>query len=225
MTPRRSPRSKSLPILLGVLAVVLVGYAYSALRPRSASAPPAATALRPQTSSPAPSTGGPGLRAQPAPPVPAGRAPHPSPAGPTASAPGLPVPRTPGGPAAGAVGRPDPFVPLVVPPSPGGPVTASSPPGSPPSALGLPLPPGFTAPPGRMGQPAPAPSPGLGMAVTGIVGNSPRIAIIQSGGRSYVVGVGEQVGDAVVVGIDAHRVTLKRGSVTFELSLGGERSS
>src|SRR5579883_2804216 len=67
MTPRRSPRSKSLPILLGVLAVVLVGYAYSALRPRSASAPPAATTLRPQTSSPAPSTRPGGAGAAPLP--------------------------------------------------------------------------------------------------------------------------------------------------------------
>lgn len=225
MIAKLQSRSKTLPVLLGLLAVAVLIYVATTVRPRPAPVPasrlvPQATAVRPgsrpaapvPSSSPSSGAHGPSM------------APHA--AGPTPRGLGLPIPRTPGGPGIGAVGRPDPFVPLVVPPQPGGnPVTASQP--ASPSALGLPLPPGFTTPsgPGRMNQVLQAPAPGAGMTVTGIVGNSPRVAIIQSQGRSYVVGVGEQVGDAVVLSIDPQRVTLKRGSVTFELSLGGERSS
>ena len=67
---------------------------------------------------------------------------------------------------------------------------------------------------------APA-SPGVGMTVTGIVGNQPRVAIIQSAGQTFVVGVGENVNGAVVVSIQPEKVVLKRDGVTFELPLGG----
>lgn len=62
------------------------------------------------------------------------------------------------------------------------------------------------------------------MTVTGIVGAQPRVAIIESGGQTYVVGVGETVSGAVVVSIEPQKVVLKQNGVTFELPLGGASS-
>ncbi|HKV45670.1 MAG TPA: hypothetical protein VJT32_13515 [bacterium] len=120
----------------------------------------------------------------------------------------------------GGRGRSDPFAPLAsaeqprpsptLPPSPG---------------VGLPLPPGFTAPGGGPGTaPPPPPPPGAGMRVAGIMGSRSRVAIIEAQGKSYIVGVGERVNDAVVVAIDPEKVVMKQNNMTFELGVGGEKS-
>ncbi len=83
------------------------------------------------------------------------------------------------------------------------------------------MPPGFAAP----GGPGAPPPPGAGMRVAGIMGSRQRVAIIETEGKTYIVGVGERVGDAVVVSILPDKVVLKQNTVTFELAVGGERSS
>ncbi|HXX38896.1 MAG TPA: hypothetical protein VEP50_12265 [bacterium] len=136
-----------------------------------------------------------------------------------------PSPSTGTSPAAGAggTGRSDPFAPLAV-PRPVGPPPSSVP--SVATGLGLPLPPGAGGGPGSgaPGLGAPGLSLGAGMTVTGIVGAQPRVAIIESGGQTYVVGVGETVSGAVVVSIEPQKVVLKQNGVTFELPLGGASS-
>jgi len=82
----------------------------------------------------------------------------------------------------------------------------------------LPQPPGFTTP--GMGGGA-----GGRMRVAGIMGARDRVAIIESEGRTYIVGVGERVGGATVVSIESEKVVLKENNVTFELNIGGEQSS
>jgi flagellar biogenesis protein FliO len=84
------------------------------------------------------------------------------------------------------------------------------------------MPPGFAAPGGGA---TPPPSPGAGMKVTGIMGSRTRVAIIEADGKTHIVGVGERVGDAVVVSILPEKVIMKQHNVTFELDLGGDRSS
>ncbi len=102
------------------------------------------------------------------------------------------------------VGRPNPFVALVVPSSPA-------------HAPALPLPPGF----GLAG----GPESGAGdMSLSGIVWTRPQVAIIVVGGRSYVAGVGARVGEAVVEAIQEGRVILRTDQTTFELHLGGEHT-
>jgi hypothetical protein len=71
---------------------------------------------------------------------------------------------------------------------------------------------------------APAP-PGAGMTVTGILEGTRRIAIVQSGGQSYVAGAGDSVGDAVVVSVLPGKVLLKRNGALVELSIGGTVSA
>ncbi len=76
----------------------------------------------------------------------------------------------------------------------------------------------LASPPG--GTPPP---PGTGMIVTGILEGPTRVAIIHTGGKSFVAGVGYFVGDAVVVAILPGKVVLKENGATFELPIGGRR--
>jgi hypothetical protein len=62
------------------------------------------------------------------------------------------------------------------------------------------------------------------MKVTGIIGSRSRVAIIEADGKSFVVGMREQVGDAEVVSISPDKVVLKRGTEAFELRLSGGSS-
>jgi len=119
----------------------------------------------------------------------------------------------------GQRGRNDPFSPLVTPES-----ARVAPTLPPPPGVGLPMPPGFAAPGAGPGVGAP-PSPGAGMKVTGIMGSRNRVAIIEVEGQTHIVGVGERVGDAVVVSILPEKVIMKQHDVTFELGIGGDRSS
>jgi flagellar biogenesis protein FliO len=70
----------------------------------------------------------------------------------------------------------------------------------------------------------PPPRPLKSMIVTGILGDRTRVAIIQTGGATFVSGVGERAGDAVVVSILPNKVGFKKGNATFELPVGVERS-
>lgn len=107
----------------------------------------------------------------------------------------------------GPRGRPDPFAPLVS--------SEGRPPGRFPSPAAVPLPP---PPGGTLGAPAFV-QPGAGMTVTGIIGGRSRVAIVQREEGSYVVGVGDRVGDAVVVAISADQIVLKQRHSTFTLVL------
>ena len=83
------------------------------------------------------------------------------------------------------------------------------------------MPPGFATP----GAGPSTPPPGAGMRVAGIMGSRQRVAIIEAEGQTYIVGVGERVGDAVVISILPDKVVMKQNNTTFELGFGGERSS
>ncbi len=153
-----------------------------------------------------------------------------SPAG--AAPPGTPGPAAPGATGAagskadpevavvgtGQKGRTDPFSPLAIPES----QRASPGPVLPPvPGVGLPMPPGFATP----GAGPSTPPPGAGMRVAGIMGSRQRVAIIEAEGQTYIVGVGERVGEAVVISILPDKVVMKQNNTTFELGFGGERSS
>lgn len=117
----------------------------------------------------------------------------------------------------GQRGRGDPFSPLATPEQ----RATRGPSLPPPPGVGLPMPPGFTTP----GGPTPPPPPGAGMRVAGIMGSHSRVAIIEADGKTYIVGAGERVGDAVVISIMPNKVVMKQNNVTFELGFGGDRSS
>ncbi len=121
------------------------------------------------------------------------------------------------------LGRDNPFAPLVIPQRPflGLGVPQPPRPGAPSFGIDLPLPPGGAASGGRG---APPPPPGAGMKVGAIVGGRERAAIIQYRGETFIVGVGDHVGDAVVVEIFDSKVVMREGGVTFELPFGGEGS-
>lgn len=128
---------------------------------------------------------------------------------------GTPVPPTPKPPKeavvpSGPTGRPDPFIPLFTPPGTG---------------QGLPPPPfpGQLPPPPLPGQGGPG-FVGGGIAITGIVGDSRAVAIVNIGGRTEILTVGEQIGDMRVVRIDSTRrvVTFLQAGRRFDVAMGGE---
>jgi hypothetical protein len=63
-----------------------------------------------------------------------------------------------------------------------------------------------------------------GLAVTGIVGNSHAVAIIVIGGKTEIVGAGDELGDLRVVRVDPNRrmVTFLRAGTRFNVRMGGE---
>lgn len=71
-------------------------------------------------------------------------------------------------------------------------------------------------------SPGGTPPPGTGMKVTGILEGTTRVAIIQVGGKTFVAGVGQFAGDAVVVNVLPGKVVLTRDGATFELLIGGK---
>ena len=142
--------------------------------------------------------------------APAAVAPRPAPATPSAPAPAAVPPVAPRSTVpSGPVGRADPFVPVVR--DPGVPV------GPPPPGAPLPPPPlpGGGVPPLQAGD---------GVAVTGIVGNSHAVAIVVVGGRTEIVGTGDELGDLRVVRVDSTRrmVTFLRAGRRFDVRMGGE---
>jgi hypothetical protein len=62
------------------------------------------------------------------------------------------------------------------------------------------------------------------MTVGAIFVGTERVAIIQAQGTPFVVGVGDPVGDAVVVEILEDKVVMRKGEVTFELRFGSAGS-
>jgi hypothetical protein len=196
---------------------------------RPAAGTPSAPPLRgTQVAQTPPGSQPPAGAGQPAPATKPGTGPSPAPGSPVGAEPAAPAPAAapakPQDPEAAVVGtgqrgRSDPFSPLVNPEAPRAAPTLPPPPG-----VGLPMPPGFAAPGAGPGVGAP-PSPGAGMKVTGIMGSRNRVAIIEVDGQTHIVGVGERVGDAVVVSIMPEKVIMKQHNVTFELGIGGDRSS
>ncbi len=184
--------------LVGVLLVVAV---YLVVRSFGGGArapvtrtPPAAPSGSAATPAPPPA---------PPPPAPGGRAAVP--VSPTSKPPKEAV--VPSGP----TGRPDPFIPLFTPPGPG---QALPPPPFPGQGL---------LPPPLPGQGAPG-FPGGGIAITGIVGDSRSVVIVNVGGRTEILTVGEQIGDMRVVRIDPTRrvVTFLQAGRRFDVAMGGE---
>ena len=110
----------------------------------------------------------------------------------------------------GPTGRPDPFIPLFTTPGPG-------------QTLPPPPFPGQLPPPPLPGQNVPG-FPGAGIAITGIVGDSRSVVIVNVGGRTEILTVGEQIGDMRVVRIDSTRrvVTFLQAGRRFDVAMGGE---
>ena len=207
-----------LQILLGALVVVAALSTYGAfVATRSRPLPNLAGARGTQvalgasvSAQPHPAPTAPGRQASTA--DPSGGAPPAVPSARSQSVPAAPLARP------GTVGRPNPFAPLVV-PQRSFVGQGVLPPGSRPGfGIGLPLPPGSAAPGGPGASPPP---PGAGMTVGAIIGGSERVAIIQNQGEIFTVGVGDHVGDAVVVEIHTDKVVMRKGEVTFELPYGG----
>jgi hypothetical protein len=145
--------------------------------------------------------------------TPAPRAPAPTPA--PQGGPPAPVPSTSKSPKeavvpSGPTGRPDPFLPLFATPGPG-------------QAVPPPPFPGQLPPPPLPGQGSPG-FPGGGVAITGIIGDSRSVAIINVGGRTEILTVGEQIGDMRVIRIDSARrvVTFLQAGRRFDVAMGGE---
>jgi len=84
----------------------------------------------------------------------------------------------------------------------------------------MPLPP----PPLPGGGIAPFPVGPEGIVITGIVGNSHAVAIIVIGGRTAIVGAGDELGDLRVVRVDPVRrlVAFSRAGRRFDVRMGGE---
>ncbi len=151
--------------------------------------------------------------------APSGPAATPAPRPPSPPAPGgapVPVPPTPKPPKeavvpSGPTGRPDPFIPLFTTPGPG--------PGLPPPPF-----PGQLPPPPLPGQGGPPGFPGGGVVITGIVGDSRSVVIVNVGGRTEILTVGEQIGDMRVLRIDSARrvVTFLQAGRRFDVPMGGE---
>src|SRR3990170_4637642 len=203
---------KKNPIAGWAVVLALVAAAGYLLASRLfAGAPPAATPpAAPAAVAPRPAPATPSAPAPAAQPVPA-----PVPAAVPPVAPRSTVP-------SGPVGRADPFVPVVR--DPGVPV------GPPPPGAPLPPPP-FPTPGGPPLPPPPLPGGGVlplqagdGVAVTGIVGNSHAVAIVVVGGRTEIVGTGDELGDLRVVRVDSTRrmVTFLRAGRRFDVRMGGE---
>jgi len=159
----------------------------------------------------------PGVSAPSATPTPRPAAPAPAPAAP-APAPAAPATPAPTAVPPGPTGRPDPFVPLVTQPTPGQ-----------PPAPGAPLPPPPFPVPGQLPPPPlPGQFPGagaeVGVAITGIVGDTKAVAIVKMGNRTEIVMVGETIGDLRVLRIDSTRriVTFLRAGRRFDVAMGGE---
>lgn len=77
-------------------------------------------------------------------------------------------------------------------------------------------------------SPAPspaAPSATAGITVTGIAGGRVRVAIIEMGGQSYVVGVGDRIRDFTVKAIAPNEVVLGRDNRTFRLPVSRANTS
>jgi hypothetical protein len=64
-----------------------------------------------------------------------------------------------------------------------------------------------------------ASSPTAGIRVTGIAGGSVRFAIVEMGGLSYIVGVGDRIGGFTVRAISGNEVVLGQNDRTFRLQL------
>ncbi|HET6781130.1 MAG TPA: hypothetical protein VFH67_03440 [bacterium] len=158
----------------------------------------------------------PALVATPARPTPAHTA-APAPMATPAPMPPLPRVTAPTVVPSGPIGRADPFEPLVrsgiAPPPSGALPPPPFPVPPPPPGVGLPLPP---VPGG--------PITSGGIAVTGIVGNSHAVAVLNIGGRTEIVAEGETIGDLKVLNIDSARrlVQFMRAGKRFEVRMGGE---
>jgi hypothetical protein len=108
-------------------------------------------------------------------------------------------------------GRPDPFAPL-----------AREASGVPPrSGHFQPMP----VPSVAISTATPVASPSAGMIVTGIIGGRSRVAIVQKGDGTYVVGVGDRIGEAVVTAVSENQVVLREHSRAFTLALSTAEAS
>jgi hypothetical protein len=187
----RSPKQQSrlMPYLLVILAVIVGYYLYT----RVLAPAPTAEPLPP-----------PPMAATPAPVAEAAPAPQLTPR----VQPGVELPPR-------AVGRGNPFSPLVVPEQPR------------PAAPAAPLPPAVPPPlfPGAPGAPdptaTPTPAPPAARVAGILIQDGTQMAIVDVAGRTYIVKVGDIVEGFRVTQITRTKVVLRQGEVELELELGG----
>ena len=87
---------------------------------------------------------------------------------------------------------------------------------------------GLAVAPAVDASPAPLPgasSPPADITVIGIGGGQVRVALVEVGGRSIVVGVGDRIGSFTVKVISGNGVVLARGNQTFRLPLASGGAS
>jgi hypothetical protein len=70
-----------------------------------------------------------------------------------------------------------------------------------------------------------ASSPTAGITVTGIAGGRVRVAVVEMGGVSSIVGVGDRIRDFTVVAISGNEVVLRQRDRTFRLPLARAETS
>ena len=198
--PNKGLLLEPLPWLAAILIVVLIGYVHV----MSQGGPPAAGTNKSQPLSAALSPTATGLAASRE----AGRAlspGRPSPASPTGVV-RRPTPGGPLGPSSGLIAR----APLAT--TAEAHALSVAPMGA-PSLAALPPP-----------NSNPAPLPGVssstaGITVTGIAGGSIRVAVVEIGGLSSIVGVGDRIRDFTVMAISENEVVIGQDDRTFRLPL------
>ncbi len=203
--PNKGLLLEPLPWLAVILIVVLIGYG----RVTSQGGPPAIGANKSQPLSAALSPAATGLAAsrEGGPAFSSGR---PTPASPTGVV-RRPTPGAPWGPSNGLTGRATPATTAEA-------HSLSVAPMGAPSLAMLPPP-----------NSNPALLPGVsssiaGITVTGIAGGRVRVAVVEIGGLSSVVSVGDRIRDFTVVAISANEVVLRRDDRTFRLPLARART-
>lgn len=194
---------RTLPWFIGILGIGLIAFVY--LKPHGGA--PGDRTITPQ---PVASTRSPSKTAPPSPAVST-----PVTSSNSRVSPNPPSSRPLGTPDVGR-GRPDPFAALVAPEG-----------GSTRSTRMIPQPVGGLppSPPPGVTMGAPLAPPGAGMTVTGIMGGGSRVAIVQKDQATYIVGIGDRIGGAVVTAISGDRVVLKEHNDTFALVLSAAGGS
>jgi hypothetical protein len=113
-----------------------------------------------------------------------------------------------------AVGRGNPFSPLVVPEEPRPPVAVAPPE---PPVVPAPVFPGLPVEPGVTPTPAPPAARVAGI----LIHDGAQMAIVDIAGKTYIVKVGDIVEGFRVIRITGTTVVLRQGDVERELELGG----
>lgn len=207
----RRQENRLLPYLLVILALLLAYVVYARVIQRPA---------RVAVSTPLPVEVTPAPEATPA-----------SQATPTPQATRSPQPQAAQVPAR-PIGRPNPFVPLVVPstPTPAPAPRAAAPPPPPPVPPPV-FPEGAPPSPAPVGTPSPTPSPTPAPPPARLVGilaqemGGERLAIVQIGQKSYIVRVGDILEGFRVIRVAHDEVVLRQGNTEVSVKFPAKETS